>query len=312
MTTPSRERPAALFVGLATLDVIQLVERVPGPDEKIVAHDVSVAAGGPAVNAAVVYSRLGGRTTLVTRIGDDSAGSLVRSDLEANGVEVIEPGSPDGLRTTVASILVTRDTGDRAVVSTTDQGRSDAAAHVEFDPAEVLAATSPTAVLIDSHERDLSGPVAMLARRHGIPVVLDCGRKKPHTDGQLEHVDVAVVSEHYVAGGPTTVAAEIAARAVHYGAVTAGAGPITYWKPGARISTLDVPEVIAVDTLAAGDFFHGALTYWIARHGLAAETFASGLSLAGRVAALSVQEFGSRSWLRRLSEAESTRPQKGP
>ena len=42
-------RPIGLFVGLAVLDVIQLVDAPPGPDEKIVALDQAVAAGGPEV-----------------------------------------------------------------------------------------------------------------------------------------------------------------------------------------------------------------------------------------------------------------------
>lgn len=285
-----------------SLDVIQRVERIPGPDEKVVADDVCVAAGGPAANAAVAFARLGGRAVLVTRIGDDSAGSLVRSDLATNGVEVIEPDRPDGLCTTVASILVTRDTGDRAVVSTTDRGRSAAAARAELDPAEIFAGVSPAAVLIDSHERDLSEPLAAFARRRSIPVILDCGAKKSHTDRQLGDVDVAVVSEHYLVGGPAAIGADITAHGVGYGAVTAGPGPITFWTPGSDLSRLVVREIVAVDTLGAGDFFHGALTHWIACHGLAPGAFADGLSLAGRVAALSVQEFGSRSWLRRLSE----------
>ena len=37
-----------LFVGLATLDVVQLVDRLPGPNEKTVAQRTWLAAGGPA------------------------------------------------------------------------------------------------------------------------------------------------------------------------------------------------------------------------------------------------------------------------
>ncbi|MGC9503545.1 hypothetical protein [Baaleninema sp.] len=48
-----------LFVGLTTLDVIYLSERLPQPDEKLVASDYTIAAGGPATNAAVSFSSLG-------------------------------------------------------------------------------------------------------------------------------------------------------------------------------------------------------------------------------------------------------------
>lgn len=45
-----RSRPEGLFVGLCTLDVIQLVDHVPAPDEKLTAREQTVAAGGPAAN----------------------------------------------------------------------------------------------------------------------------------------------------------------------------------------------------------------------------------------------------------------------
>ena len=43
----------ALFVGVATLDVIQQVLRAPGPNEKVSSTGRLVCAGGPATNAAV-------------------------------------------------------------------------------------------------------------------------------------------------------------------------------------------------------------------------------------------------------------------
>jgi hypothetical protein len=43
---------APLFAGLTTFDLIQLVDRVPGANEKIIAVRQVVTAGGPAANAA--------------------------------------------------------------------------------------------------------------------------------------------------------------------------------------------------------------------------------------------------------------------
>ena len=53
---PSTTRPVGLFCGLAVVDVIQLVQAPPGPDDKIVALDQLIAAGGPATNAAVAFA----------------------------------------------------------------------------------------------------------------------------------------------------------------------------------------------------------------------------------------------------------------
>ena len=61
--------PAGLFVGLVTLDLVQRVDKAPGPNEKVVAFAADIAAGGPATNAAVTFAALGGRATLVTSRG---------------------------------------------------------------------------------------------------------------------------------------------------------------------------------------------------------------------------------------------------
>jgi len=53
---PPAARPVGLFCGLAVVDVIQLVEAPPAPDDKIVALDQIIAAGGPATNAAVAFA----------------------------------------------------------------------------------------------------------------------------------------------------------------------------------------------------------------------------------------------------------------
>src|SRR5690554_6951896 len=88
-------RPARLVCcGLTTLDVVQTVDRVPGPDEKVVAHDLHVSSGGPAANAAVTAVALGVEVVLVTRVGDAPLGRLAADDLAAHGVEVVDLAGP--------------------------------------------------------------------------------------------------------------------------------------------------------------------------------------------------------------------------
>ena len=87
---PSTTRPVGLFCGLAVVDVIQLVQAPPGPDDKIVALDQLIAAGGPATNAAVAFAALGGRAILAAPVGAGSLAELVRANLAATGVELIE------------------------------------------------------------------------------------------------------------------------------------------------------------------------------------------------------------------------------
>ena len=98
------------------LDVQQTVDRLPGPDEKLVATDLLVASGGPAANAAVTAAALGVSARLLTRIGTSPLGALIRSDLSAHDVGVVDRAGPND-QPAVSTVLVTRGTGQRAVVS---------------------------------------------------------------------------------------------------------------------------------------------------------------------------------------------------
>jgi sugar/nucleoside kinase (ribokinase family) len=79
-----------LFVGLVTLDVIQRVERFPGPNDKIMATSADVAAGGPATNAAVTFAALGGTATLLTALGTGPLRPVAADDLTHHHVGVVD------------------------------------------------------------------------------------------------------------------------------------------------------------------------------------------------------------------------------
>ncbi len=79
-----------LACGLATVDVVHVVERVPGANEKVVALGTLVEAGGPALNAAVTATLLGMPATLVTAVGGSALAEVVRRDATAHGVDLVD------------------------------------------------------------------------------------------------------------------------------------------------------------------------------------------------------------------------------
>ncbi|CUU54441.1 pfkB family carbohydrate kinase [Parafrankia irregularis] len=79
-----------VFVGLTTLDSVYLVDQLPGADEKCVARDFAMNAGGPATNAAVTFAYLGGRPCLVSAIGTSPAAALVHADLARHRIRHLE------------------------------------------------------------------------------------------------------------------------------------------------------------------------------------------------------------------------------
>ena len=293
-----------LACGIAVLDVQQTVERLPGPDEKLEANDLLVAAGGPAANAAVTAAALGAGARLVTRIGTSPLGTLISADLAAHGVDVVDRAGPLD-RPAVSTVLVTRGTGQRAVVSVNaTQHRTthpDGASSVT-DWASALV-DGMDAVLVDGHHLDLALPLAAAARAAGIPVLLDGGSWKPGLERLLDLVDIAVISAALqvpagLGGGAghegDDVLATVRALGPPVVARSRGPLPIDVLTEAGR-AEIPVPQVEVVDTLGAGDVLHGALVAWLAVHGTSGLN--DGLAWAARIAADSCTAAGARGWL---------------
>ncbi len=284
----------ALFAGLTTLDIVQSVERPPGSNEKVAALDFLVVAGGPAANAAVAFAHCGGAPLLVTALPEHALTAPVLADLAACGVEVHTAASYDGPPVT-ASIMVTRATGDRAIVSP-----SGVATQANPEPTDLPSLEGIGAVLVDGYFRAISLPLAAAARERGIPVIADIGSHKAHTDEVAAACDIAVVSDDYAPPGtdgtPDAVVAHLESLGVSRVVITRG-GSGVLWAARGALGEVEVSPVPVADTLGAGDFFHGAFTHRIATLGLDDARLADDIAYASRVAGASLGSFGTRAWL---------------
>jgi sugar/nucleoside kinase (ribokinase family) len=280
-----------LFVGLVTLDLIYLADRPPMANEKRVAIDYLVSAGGPATNAAVTFQHLGNEAILLGGLGCHPLAELVRQDLQSYGVTLIDLLPSRTEPPPVSSIVVTQATGERAVISI---NTAKMPAPSELPLAEMLQLID--LVLIDGHQMQAGAAIAAEARSHGIPVVVDGGSWKPGFDTVLRHTDYAICSANFqppAVSGAAEVMDFLAAIGVSYTAITQGSGPILYRSPTGS-GAIAVPSIQAVDTLGAGDIFHGAFC-----HALLQSDFVEALTLAAQVATHACQFFGTRQWMHR-------------
>ncbi len=112
----------ALFAGLTTLDVLHRLDHVPDPSLKVTSTDFTMAAGGPATNAAVTYAALCAASralsgpfdeagaasgaalpsvdepTLLTALGEGPVSAFLAADLAAAGVRVVDATAPASSR----------------------------------------------------------------------------------------------------------------------------------------------------------------------------------------------------------------------
>lgn len=287
-----RERPIGLFAGLSTLDLVFRVQGYPKQNSKNIVSEKGLYAGGPAANAAVAFAAMGGRARLETAIGRRHLAAMIREDLESAGVEVLDRLPDYDDLPPLSSILVSSPGGDRTAVSSAATGFPEIpAAPADFEP-------EPDVLLIDAHLLEMCASAARRARERSVPVVLDGGSWKPGMEGILATVDYAVCSEHFFPPGcatPQETLADLRSRGVAYRAVTCGERPIL-WEGPEGAGAIAVERIEAVDTLGAGDFFHGAFCHALA----SGASFEQALREGARVATLSCASFGTRSWLSAL------------
>lgn len=289
--------------GLLTLDVVQVVDRLPGPDEKVVARSLAATFGGPAANAAATAVALGVPTRLVTAVGEGPLAHAVRADVAAAGVELVDAlpaARRAGVQPPVSTVLVTAETGERAVVSTNATSLGDLVDAVDGDATvdadALLGPVGPGDVLLlDGHLPVVALPVARRAREAGCVVVLDGGSWKPGSAELMALCDAVVVSADLrvpdvdVAG----VLEAVAALGPRFVARTRGPEPVEVLHDGRR-STVSVPAPRrVVDTLGAGDVVHGAFSAALAQ----GASYGDALGRAVAVASRSVEHAGARGWV---------------
>jgi sugar/nucleoside kinase (ribokinase family) len=278
-----------LFIGLTTLDLIYLTDRAPDCNQKIVAKEQEIVAGGPATNASITFSWLGDRAKLLTFLGDRSVSKLIRQDLESFAVEINDLNLDPCFSPSISSIIVTESTGERAVVST---NATKIQVSLDRIPESILEEID--IVLIDGHLMDISAAIAPVAKAKGIPVVIDGGSWKDGWENVLPYVDYAICSADFYPPNCRDrlgVWKYLTTYNIPYIAITNGEQPIECWHEN-KIEKLTVSPVRAIDTLGAGDIFHGAFCHYILKM-----DWLEALQAASAIATQSCQFFGTRRFL---------------
>ncbi|WP_415010520.1 PfkB family carbohydrate kinase [Amaricoccus sp.] len=275
--------------GSATYDLLYQVERLPLGPGKILPTAMLEVAHGMATSAATAIARLGGQARLIARIGDDQRGTLFLREIGAAGVDCAMVRRVADAPTPLCSVLIDAE-GERLVVPYYSPALGSDPGWIPLD-----AVAAADAVLCDVRWPEGAAVVLDAARAAGRLAVLDADVGPPEVILDLaERASHAVFSEPaaLVCVGGASIEESLralAARLPGFVAVTAGAEGC-FWLAGDEVRQLRPPPVEAVDTLAAGDVFHGAFTLALAegRGEVAALAFAT------VAASLKCRQFGGR------------------
>jgi len=294
---------AVLCVGVAVYDEIFALPAFPTRPTKIFASDFASAAGGPATNAAITIARQGGDAALWARIGNDMQGDRIVADLQRSKVDVSRVRRVEEARSGISAVGVTGD-GERMLLVFADPNLDTDASWLPLDD---IAAFDT--VLADVRWPVASRAVLARARALGKPTVLDADlTSDPAALGAL-----VPMASHVVFSEPALVqfageagSVEERLRRVHDGGAHELVGVTmgdqgAFWVDGSGFHHEPAVSIRAVDTLAAGDVFHGAFALAVAR-GLPAR---DAMRFANVVAAVKCTRWGGGSTIPTAEEVDA-------
>jgi len=270
-----------LCVGALALDTIFRFERLPDRPGKFLPTEAVEVAQAMATAQAASIVRLGGRARLWASCGDDAIGDRMGADLTDAGIDLALRRVP-GARSGFATILMDAH-GERIVVPFYDPA-------IRSEPETLPPMDDVAVVSVDVRWPDAAEMALKAARERGIPGLLDVEAAPDEVLNRLVPLATHIIASE--AGAlqltgmtPEVAAQQISARCKAFVAVTAGERG-TYW-PGGHQPAF---PVTAIDTLAAGDVFHGAFAFGLTQ----AWDAPSAIRFASAAAAIKCTRFGGR------------------
>ncbi|OWW04448.1 carbohydrate kinase [Rhizobium sp. R72] len=288
---PTRARHV-LCVGAAVFDTLFRVRVMPTGQGKVLPYDMQQIAEGMAASAAFAVARLGGKASLWGAVGDDETGERIVADLAGSGIDILGVHRVAGARSAVSTILIDDD-GERLIIPFYDPRLHQAVYPVTADDVAAF-----DAVLVDVRWPELALQALLAANKAGIPAVLD---GDVASDGVIErlapaatHIVFSQPAAECLAGtpDPVLIVRRLKQRFSHAFVSATFGNRGCYWFNDERacVCHLEAPRIAAIDTLAAGDIFHGTFALMLCE-GMAIEDVMRSASMAAAIKCLT---FGGR------------------
>ena len=295
-----------VVLGGINMDLVTTSIRFPQPGETIVGSRFLTYPGGKGANQAVAAARMGAATAMVGRVGDDVFGPQLLQTLSASGVNV------DG-------VAVAQDTTSGIAVINIDEsaqnqiiqilGANDTCGGAEATQVRQALAHATILLLQLEVSVDLSLQAAKEAFEQGKTVILDPGPVRPipqeffpfctvitpnETEAQalvgfpvVDRTSAAQAAEQLLAKGVGVAVVKLGAQGVYFATANGGDFVTPF-------------QVDAIDSVAAGDAFNGALAVSLA----GGATLEQSVRMAAAAGALAVTKSGAQDSMPYRKEVE--------
>ena len=266
----TQSRPKIVVLGSINMDLVAIAPSLPAPGETVMGSEFATLPGGKGANQAVAAARLGADVRMIGRVGDDVFGPTLLKSLQAIGVDT-------------SDIVTTPDMSSGIAVILLDEGRENYivgiyGANMACNEAQVEAASraldGADALLLQMEiPLEVSLEAAEIAHRKGVRVIYDPAPPSTIPPQAYAAFDIIAPnqSEAEVLTGITVsdiasaheAAKVLSSRGAPTVIVKLGEDGVVY-ASGDCTGHVPAFQVEAVDTVAAGDGFAGALAVALA------------------------------------------------
>ena len=286
---PSANPKRILCIGMPVRDLVFRVRDLPPRGGKMLADKFDEIAGGNALNGAIGIVRLGGKVLFSGPMGDaaDKADKFIFDQLEAEGIDHSAVVHMPRLVTPISNIMIDP-TGERTIVTF----RHPELWKVKLPDADTLLANID-AVLTENRCAEFVTGLCAEALRRDIPVVVDADQVMSLSEGMLRassHLIFSADTLYATAGTDNTEQAlrKIGRLTPSFVGVTHGPHGMSWLDRDGGFRHMGGFPVHTVDTLGAGDVFHGSFTLAIAE----GQSIDQAMRFAAAAAALKCTRFG--------------------
>lgn len=286
-----------LCIGNVSYDITYPMDKYPIENFKYRVNDKITGGGGPSSNAAYLLGKWKMNTHFAGAVGDDTLGKKIFKEFKAVGVSTKHIEIDKGRDTTLAFILLNSNTGSRTVFTyREDTLVLDKKINEKYD-----------VILMDGQEYEAS--LHVLKKNPNAISIIDAGRANDKVIDLCKKVTYVACSkkfaEDYTKLEITDIESmnkvlDIMLKDFKNVIITLEEKGSIY-KENGNLKMIPSIDVEVKDSTGAGDFFHGAFTYFIANN----YPLERAVRLSNITGALSITKVGTRNSVPNLDEVLS-------
>lgn len=302
-----KSNPNILVVGSFVMDLIVSSGRFPEIGETVLGLNFETASGGKGANQAVQAARLGARTTMIGKVGEDAYGQAMIASCRESGLDCSRIMIDKAVSSSIGNVqLQVRQDGktDNRIIVVPAANMAITKEEIAFLQEEI---SGYDMVLLQLEiPMEINELVAKYAYDKGVPVMLNCAPSAPLGDTLLSHLTYISPNEYEAAdltgikiGRKGSAVDEQAVKKVIQTLLAKGVKNvlITLGRAGAAFGNEKefylcptVQDVLAIDPTGAGDSFIGAFSTFVA----GGMPYLNALKIANYVATLTVSGIGAQ------------------